>query len=729
MGTEVSVASVVYNLAGELVDRPNYLKSLVVQNTFSGGKVGMGDAILSGQLAGPAMKLRSFYRWASSGTNYSTVGIPTAQFVAQGGVDPDLVAPYVPHGVGETVHVQVAEAAAADPVQWARQWILVNRLADIDVAWEANLIDSTTIHIWFPDTTTETITISGYVYSARYLYVTYALEVSGVYGDTSLWIYRIGSGNTDLDVLVNTSAGSGSFFPFIPFRLNNQFISDSYHPTVYPQVKKAFKRAISGEYEDLIEQLSDNPDLGDIDHAYAVFGVSLNTKDQSAKKYIYKFFEMMQASQPGGAIVDFDEWASYEEAQQAIADTYNAWLAGGSVGTEPPRPVSRSSSSYTIRITGSGEINSRYDIRIGANYIANGTGTGLSKPDAKVGEVWLAHHDSEPIIQTYYTSNGNVFHQNIVGYTNSMRIYWQKTAGNYTFLHVVGGLHTNMIYGSKSVRIDTKKALADGDESGFIIPLHYETWTSLSLKDANQMATSCCYAVFNCYEVRKTRWYESGIFRIFLVIVIAIASVVFTGGAGLGLLGTHLAVGSALGFSGMTAAIVGSVINALAGLLLATLLEKTLGGLGVLGTMLSTVVMILAGQVASAFSSGQVLALDWGQLLRVDNLMKLTDAVGRGLTGMLQEDAFKLQQNWLDYAEYAKIETSKIQQAYFNEFGYGAGAIDPLMFVDTSGAPIAESSDTFLTRTLMTGSEIAEMSRELLYEFPTLSLKLPDAFT
>jgi hypothetical protein len=729
VGEEVAVASVVYNMAGDEISRPDYMQTLVVRNVLAGGKTSMGDAIRMGQLAGPAMKLKQFYRWASSSTNYSTVGIPTAQLVAQGTVDADLVALHVPNETSEDLIVQIAVAEAADPTYWARQWILENREADVEADWKVEFITATNeINISFPDLTEETIPATDYFYNARYLYVFYAINIAGEFGDTRIWIYRIGSGNAALDAIIASTAGGGEFFPFIPLRISNNFLSESYLPAAYTQAKKALKRSIGGNFDDLVEKLEENDDVGDIDHAFVVFGTSLNTKDPAAKKYIYRFFEMLQASQPGGAASNYTNWTDYDLVQQQIADAWQEWYDGGSVGPEPPRPQSTSGGTNSIRISGSGEINSRYDVRIAWRFIQNGAGTGLGKPGAKKDEIWLQHTDTENVYRTYYTDRGTSERRRKVGEIQTMRIYWQRTDNSYTFLHVVGATHTNYIYKHYGVKIDIKQALADGDESGFIIPLHYDTWSTMSLKDINQMGVACCYAVFNCVEVRKTRWYESGIFRIFLVIVIAIASVVFTGGAGLGLLGTHLAVGSALGFTGMTAAIVGSVINALAAMLLATILEKTLGGLGVLGTILGTVIMIMVGQVSSAFNSG-TLVLDWGQLLRVDNLLKLTDAVGRGLTNQLRNDTLQLQQDWLDFQENTKRETAKIQQAYFNEFGYGAGVIDPLMFVDGTSGPSNESSATFLTRTLMTGSEIAEMSRELLYGFPELSLKLPDAFT
>jgi len=82
-----------------------------------------------------------------------------------------------------------------------------------------------------------------------------------------------------------------------------------------------------------------------------------------------------------------------------------------------------------------------------------------------------------------------------------------------------------------------------------------------------------------------------------------------------------------------------------------------------------------------------------------------------------------------DYAKNVERESAKIQQAFLEKFGYGSALIDPMMFVDSTNHLINESRDTFLTRTLMTGSDIAELSNELLSGFTDHTLKLPDAFT
>jgi hypothetical protein len=717
MGTVVSVDSVVYNLAGDEAHRPNYMKTLIDHNILSGTRDSIGDSLRDGYLHGPAMQLRSFFNWASRPENYSLVGLPTGKLESNGSVSSPAIAGYIPHDPTLTVAIQSSSVDYARASVWADQWMLANYPADFDSDWAYDYNSGPNrITIHFADGSSTNFTPSDFNYSSHHLYVYYDLtDSAGTLAETAVFIYRIGSGNPDLDALINASTDYGEFFPFIPFRLDNHFLSESYMPTVYAQIKKAYKKATGKKLKKLIDKVSDNANLSDIDHAYVVFGVSLNVVENACKRYIYAFFETLQLAQNGGA-------GAYAAWKASVA----AWVSAGGTSGPGAYPGARSN---TIQIAGIGTVNSRYDVRISWNYVADGSGLGEGRAGAKKGDLWFQVADAETTGVSTWTrsTHSGTITETSTTTVSKIRLYWQRTSDDFTYLDLMGLRYENNIYQGHTVTYDARDAILDTDESGFIIPLHYDTWRSTSLVETSQMATACVFTVFNCYTVKKTKWYESGIFRILLVIVIAIASAVFTGGAGFGLLGANLAIGTSLGLSGITAAIVGSIVNALAAMVVSMVLEKVAQGFGIIGQILSAVLMMVIGQVSATFQTGA--SFDWTSLFRVDNLLKLTDAVGRGLTSMIQNDTLGLQQQWADFAKNAKLQSDKIQQEFFKEFGYGAGIIDPNMFVDSSSSHLAESSDTFLTRTLMTGSEIAEMSRELISGYVDYSLKLPDAFT
>ncbi|QWY83759.1 hypothetical protein [Rhizobium phage RHph_X3_15] len=547
------------------------------------------------------------------------------------------------------------------------------------------------------------------------------------------FIYRIGSGNAVLDGLVPPDADmSGNFFPYIPIRLNNNFISETHLPDVYEDAKKGYKKAMKKSFDKLVESIEDNDDLEDIDYAYAVFGVSLNVKENACKKYLYHFFSNIMATQSSNN-EDFLDWeGAWEEYDEAFA-IWTDWRIAQHDDTfpydpkkgdpEPPKPKKPTIPTNSVRIANTSSIDTKFDIRLVWNYIHEITGTGLGKTGAKKGEYWFEYLGENEYEQRVYSAAYNPQPDPIK--IQKARLYWQETSTSWKALEIYGLKHRNYVYNGKSVAIDMGEALGDTDESGFIVPLHYQTFKDVSLVHGTQMSTACCFILFNCYQVVKQRWYEKGIFKILFVIVIAIVSVAFTGGAGLGLLGTNAAVGASLGFSGLTGAIVGSIANAMAALVLSTIIEKVTSSFGVLGSLIGSLFSIFTMNLISSFQAG--FSFNWADLMRAENILKLTDAFSQGysafIQGNIQDLAAESQQIMNNYQK----ESERISKLYADNIGYANNIIDPTMFTNSSNMYL-ESGDTFLSRTLMTGSDIAAMSHDMLNSFTDLTLTLPTAY-
>ncbi len=564
------------------------------------------------------------------------------------------------------------------------------------------------------------------------------LEVTKSWGATQMFIYRIGSGNAAIDAAVQDIANYGKFFPAIPVRMNNRFLSLNNNAAVYRLAKKAYKKAVDGNFDKLVDNLKDNEDLEDIDYAYIVWGVSINTKENTSKKYVYEFFRKLMQNQIGGPTV-FNDWL---QAKENFKQTSEAWQRWANAQKNPSNPLygapepqyqgpNPTQTENILRIDNNGTFDTNYDIRLNWAYITQSANiTGKGRTGAKKGDIWWVER---PAIEIPSTGGRWVDGDWVPGpstYIYVVRLYNQYADNTYNYLDIVDLKHKNYIYGGKFVEILAKDAIKDTDESGFIVPLHYATYKELSLIDGTQMSTACAYLVLNCYQTRKVRWYERGIFKVLLVVVIAVVSVLFTGGAGFGLLGSHFAVGASLGFTGLTAAIVGSVANALAAMILMSVIDvistRIFGA--AIGAIVGMVFSFVAMQGISAWRTTGSFAINWGDFLKVDNLLKLTDSVGRAYQGFVQQNIIDMNAQITDMQTKAENQTKEMQAAFYKEFGYGMSGVDPMMFVD-SNKLLIESSDTFLTRTLMTGSQIAAMSMDMLTDFANLTLALPDAYT
>lgn len=540
-------------------------------------------------------------------------------------------------------------------------------------------------------------------------------------------IYQYGTGNPAYDALFTASGDSGAFLPFIPMRQDNVMISNSYMPDIYAKNKKAYKKALGSDYDKLVTSIKTNPSIGDIDYAYVVFGVSVNTKEQASLKYIYKFFQTLIQQGAGGS-AGYDAW----QTAWAIADTkMRAWVDWKEAQVDPTNPLFGTAEPARIAYprmptryiqVPSGIMN--YNMVIGWSAMSETTFSGVGRPGAKTGDVWWTAGATVDYDELVYSAG-------VVGadpYSNDFAsITWQDSANTYRTIAAWGLKHYNGIYRGKGVDTHIGEALRDPEVSGFIVPLNEGVFRSMSLVDATQMSQGNAYMVFNCYKVVKQKWYQTGWFKIIIVIVAIVIAVVTVGTGSpvsAGLLGTAAAVGASLGFTGLIAVIVGTVANAVAAMILTQIIMMGANAIfgEKVGAIVGAIASVVAISVGSGMASGQEFSSSFNGLISAENLTKLTLSAGGGISEFLGLSAKETLQATQELMDDYKNESKNISDLYEQNLGYGQAAIDPLVLTDTTWAPVNESSNSFLSRTLMTGTDIANMTSELLANFTNVTL-------
>lgn len=822
------VSSVVYNMAGDELNRPNYLKTTVL-SSVTNNRPSIADSIVGSYLEGPGMRFRKFAKWGRTSGYNDTIGLVTGTILTGNNLDMEVLLDELPVSPGSDPSLQTARIGEADYTFWADQWVAENYPERLTTAYTSDANEGTgEIIITWVDESTDSFTPVNYDPKGVYLYAVYTEmtgeevmpveegdthvldeledfpditgwteisynvvgdEIHGVweretymgqapdrdatytlkeimYQDTvpddpdpairswridseityhsarspmKVFIYKYGDGNSVLDAMFAPNDELGDFFPFIPFRLDNKFVSDTYLPTVYAEAKKGYKKATTGRFDEMIDNLADNEDLDDIDYAYCVFGVSLNVLENASRKYVYRFFQEIMNDFPAGG-GGYSAWQAAWNAAQASWETWSEWSTAQSdegdplFGTpEPTRLAYPPMPSNSIRVTSGSNPTMNYDMTISWATLEETTGSGLLKPDAKRDELWFTIGTTQEYEEIIWGDEGGTWQQipgNITS-NDDITLNWQVTPSTWRRLRIVGLKHRNLIYGGKSVDISAKEALEDVEESGFIIPLHEGVYRAMGLKDSTQMATACSFMVFNCYQVVKKKWYQTGLFQIIIVIIVIVISV-YTGGLGAagasGLLGTNAAVGAALGFAGTAALVVGAVANAIAAMLLMKVITAASTALfgEKWGAIIGAIASVIAMQVGTAMASGQTLANSFSNMMRAENIMKLMNAAGQGYQGYVQASAAEMAKEAQEVMEKYKQETREIKKAWMENIGAGRGIIDPLEITGVFGVTM-ESVDSFLQRTLMCGTDVADMSLSMLTNFVemTLSNDLP----
>lgn len=595
-------------------------------------------------------------------------------------------------------------------------------------------------------TRTETSTTTGEQVTPSWTsqYDTQPIFYGQVSGYEQVFLYEVGTGNTTLDTLVDSVDTSDlqEFFPFMPLRINNVSVGESMYDSLRAEMTKGYKRAFQGKkFSDLIALVEDNPSVDDIDYAYLIFGVSLNVKEVSCKKYLYNFFETLktyQSAGSSGAIAALNsQIASYNTALSDL----NVWLSTdwgssiwGSIPTRPAIPAITPPAVNTIRLNDS---SLGFDIRL--NWIDITTdqiaGTYETDPDITSGLVTPLKGEfhlcvGADIVYTERDSYNNYAVGSSVKETThtipSMHIYWQVDDNSYRKMTIYGLVHENYIYGGKSVKITSTEALADTDESGFVVPLHYPTFSAMGIVDYTQMATANCHIMFNCYTVTVQKWYEKLIFKILLLILIIVVAVILSPGsfaAGGGLLGGNLAVGAALGLTGTAAIVAGVVANYIASIIVSEVLKVV--GTALFGEKWGAVFAAIAGFALGAAISGV-------KLWSAEGLLGLGNAVANGYAGWTQANIAEmgeaLDEDREDYEKRMDYIDGLIRGLGGNDLNF-----NPLFLTDTgrrgngrgSSGYMPETADEYIRRTTMTGSDIVELTHSMVYDFVDVSKTLP----
>lgn len=542
-----------------------------------------------------------------------------------------------------------------------------------------------------------------------------------IWSNLRLFIYAKGGSNAALNAMFNASSTMGSFFPFIPIREDNTFLSPDFYGEIYDRSKYAMKKAVDANYTKMIDDIADNESIGDIDYAYAVFGVSLNVQENSCRKYIYNFFSAIREnSSLSGSISEYQAWRDEWLQANNARDEYGIWkraqrqpsspLYGAPEPDQPPYPPPPFGQ---IEFVADGPIEFKFEISW--NYMNESTGVGKLREDKNQGELWFEIGSSDKYDEGFGNADSELNRTYTVG---RITLYWQVTEQSWRSLTIAGLRHKNLVYKGKSVEVSAIDALDDSEESGFIIPLHDDIYKAMSLKDATQMSTACSFIVFNSYQVVKQKWYQTGVFKVF-VIIIAIVITIYFPPAG-GILGPATQVGTALGFTGTAAIIAGTIANAIAAIVITQIIQR--GATMLLGDKVGSVVGAIAAVVAiavgSAYMDGSSVSAGFSSLTKADNLLKLTHAAGEGYAGYMQgaisESQAKTQELLNEYAETSQ----QINEQYEKLFGNSGGIVDPTVFTGAvQDSYYYETSTEFIDRTLMLGSDIAELSIRLLDNF------------
>ena len=770
------VSSVIYNLLGK--EKPvNYVSTSVLDAVINPkSDMSLAENLFNKITTGPAANFRRYIQWSKNSGYQKHLGLATSSYYNVDFLNDakaeELLKKYLELSEETTLRVSRTEFARYNMYLFADAWVVNNKpdqkdteyiVEDVPVRkypgfpiiWK-NPIIRYDIVITFTDGSSVTIDTSSFNTNARYLYIQYYVLNSDNTKTYGYLIYKKGDGFKEFDDLFSKpQALSNTYSAFLPFRAWNTFLSDErgkeYLPEVYKLAKRGANIAIGDKkYTELMDIIANNKDINEIDFAYLHFGVPLNIPYDYGKEYIFEYFNNLAEynSEYGkSTLISYDSLYIPSDPDTGEGGYYKDYF--GTVFERIKDQELVIPGTIYIRSPGT---NLNFNITINWDHILKSTKQGLCKEDA-VPNKYYVWNQTDPVkvgkglVKVWEENNGSgQYVDKSVGdvfiAVEALHIAYQETSNRYIEVQVWNAEQLNYIYGGKYTATYTDEAFAEKDLSDFIIPIQYNSFLETNVAKMDSTMQCCYNLVFNCYKTYKKRWYQSGIFG-FIVIVVAIVITVIA-------CWINPALGAAVG-KAMTATVGGFVAGALGAVVgtaayiaiamavnavVAIVLTKVITTVTVeifgekLGVIIGTIISIL---ITSSFSISETGSIS-SSLTNITNNISANPGMfaasvalqGGNIYAQLlgikaQSILSKINNLYLAYQD--KME--EIQEKTDELLGYNQ--YSPLFLssvLDPEEPLVYEDRDTFLSRTLMVGSDIVDLTLNSITNFTKLNLNL-----
>ena len=377
---------------------------------------------------------------------------------------------------------------------------------------------------------------------ARY----YVLDSGGVPSATAnWWYYDISSNMYPALVPENAIDMETDLLPIVPIRYYNQsMVRPEVQETDLYKTSKTLLDKIGVDIDELASTLEENPNIADIDHAYVMFGVDLQSNEIASIYYMVEFFDYI-ADKAYYTVIDEINTKLNKYAAASWMEGFsktNIYQASTGTRTDPIVAAAETTwqapdgSSSTISTTANSSLGSfeeyGLDVKIYYSYIRSELIVGSIGSVGHATKEWVLGANQDPLFGvTYYDDS-------------ILTLKLQITDTVYKRVTVKGLVHRNVIYDGKTVATRLTDVINSEDEHNFIIPIHYNLSKKLNSKLRSQLYQDSLVLVLNSVVKTSVSWYETGFFRMITMAVTMVISAV-TAQYWLVSLNTAIALGTA----------------------------------------------------------------------------------------------------------------------------------------------------------------------------------------
>lgn len=445
--------------------------------------------------------------------------------------------------------------------------------------------------------------------------------------------------------------------PVFYFRLDKKFIGTvgaELDSSVYEKYRVILDKYYNMDIDYIIDEVSENPDLGDIDSAFLMCGIPITSTNPQECKYLFELFKRLHLRVHWN-----QEWT---RATDNINDP----------GRWPTKWF---------------EWTWDNDVRRVQCYVGNVVYT--YSVVKNIGPIGSCSVEMVPI-----TINGN---------PSFRHTYFKQITA--TTCESLAMNRPGVSYETNEIKfaINTE----DADDTLIPIDLRVAADVFKGDRELEQIIGRSLHYVFTATIRTKVKWYQTGIFKAFLVIV-AIGVAIWSGGGSLLALGKAIAAGSTVAIKAALVTLLTEIAIGMVVTFGINMLTKIIGG------KLALIIAAIAAIVSVAFlsTSGGIKGAPWAKdlLMVSSNIMQSANKeIMSDIAGVYKE---------MEALELQKTEFDKEIEAALNLLDTQSRLLSPMIF-------IGEKPDQFYERTIHTGN-IGILSLSSVGEYYNTMLSLPE---
>jgi len=464
------------------------------------------------------------------------------------------------------------------------------------------------------------------------------------------------------------AVGQGTFFPITFFRHNDQNrTATALHNTAAYKTSVKMLKMYGMDYQSLGDSINENPGVDDIEQAVMMFAVPAGSNNEVDKRYLFDFFE----------------WAYYQnpsKQSQYANSTFNSYMPGKSISIYDRDFNCTLSFAGLNRKVLTGVMGKRNSYHSRTGTINSTTTVSERAYTEEFGWVTVSRVIPISIVVQHYT------------YQISDNRYVEVTVNNLRLRY--------NIYGDKGIE-------ANLGSDKLLIPLDYNITKRYSAHDKEILYFRSMHLVFNTRKTVKVKWYQRGAFK-FVLIIIAAAITVFSGGTAGPIAASLLSIGVSL-----TVAIIIEVI--VISLIFEQVVKFAIKEFGFEGGAILAAIALYYGVAMGGVPS---LGMTPTQLILVS-----TNLVSAAQSAYYQEKIAKYSDKLQAFelmAEEKMEELKEIEEAIGSN-----GFIDPFEIIGrVPKINPGESPDDLYNRTVHSGN-IGTAAYDYIENYVGISLQLP----